>query len=219
MQKRIVVLSMVAILGLVSYFTVRFMNSEATALNDSFTKEFIVEEYVEEDFHLFESKTGQYRMLFPNEFQMISEPPEFYGRQGTHYEHWFGTILKETTNGISPSLKVTYKDEEVDLTEIKLNSMLNNHAYKDNYETINLSETTIYYGSSSLIFEGTKAIITDPKVNQANTYFGLISDNNSNKSVEFYYSLDCIDKERGCEINSDLEHDIILKIIRSTEFQ
>ncbi|MDV2686107.1 hypothetical protein RYX56_17195 [Alkalihalophilus lindianensis] len=218
MKKRLIIISLIFLLGLAAFFVVKAMNKEATALNDSFTKEFIAEEWVEDGFHLFESKTGQYTMLFPDQFQMISEPPEFYGRLGDSYEHWVGQILNDNSKGIAYSFKVTFKDEKADLTENQLHSMLNNHAYNDQYETINLINKTIYHGSSSLIFEGPKATIQDPNLNQANTFFGLISNEHSKKTVEIYYSLDCIEIERGCEINTQGEYEFALKVMKSVEF-
>ncbi|WP_368505298.1 hypothetical protein AB3N04_06555 [Alkalihalophilus sp. As8PL] len=218
MKKRTIIVSFVVLLTLAGFIAFKTMNKEATALNDSFTKEFIAEEWVEDEFHLFESKTGQYRMLFPDQFQLISDPPEFYGKQGDSYEHWVGQISNDNSKGIAYSFKVTFKDEKVDLTENQLYSMLNNHAYNDQYETINSSNKTIYHGSSSLFFEGPKATIHNPNFNQANIFFGLISDEHSNKTVEIYYSLDCIEIERGCEINTQGEYEFALKLMKSVEF-
>ncbi|MDV2884844.1 hypothetical protein RYX45_06615 [Alkalihalophilus pseudofirmus] len=218
MQKRIVVLSMVAILGLVSYFTVRFMNSEATALNDSFTKEFIAEEFVDEDFHLFQSKTGQYRMLFPNEFQMVSEPPEFYGRQGDYYEHWAAQIFNEKSNGISYYFTVKFREDEVDFHKTRLNRMLEDNSYNGLFEELVTKDKIISHGSSFWDSNDPRGDKKDPNKYNANVFFGLIVDPDSNRSIVIDYSTICYKEELGCDLDSDAEYEFALKLMKSIDF-
>ncbi|WP_368505300.1 hypothetical protein AB3N04_06565 [Alkalihalophilus sp. As8PL] len=215
MRKKIVVVSFIVLLTLAGFIAFKTINKEATALNDSFTKEFIEEEWVEDDFHLFQSKTGQYRMLFPDQFQMVSDPPEFYGRRGSSYEHWLGLLRDE---GINYSFKLTYTNSEANFVKTDLNSMLRNFAYDNQYEELPTENKTIYHGSSRIVLENGKGIIKDPTKNVANSFFGLVSDDQSNQLVEFYYSVDCFNEEHGCEIDAEQEYELALKIMNSIEF-
>ncbi|ERN53834.1 hypothetical protein A33I_10160 [Alkalihalophilus marmarensis DSM 21297] len=217
MQKRIVMVSLFILLVLGGFFVVKAMNGEATALNDSFTKEFIVEEFVEEDFHLFESKTGQYRMLFPNEFQMISEPPEFYGRRGVGFENWSAQIFG-SNNGLRHAFQVKFTNDEVDLFNSRLNTMLGNYAYQDQYQELENDQTLIYHGSSFITVIDKKGVIKDPNKYEANSFFGLVRDKNSNKSIELYYSLTCFNEELGCSVNANYQYEFALKLMESIKF-
>lgn len=217
-QKRIVMISLFFLLVLGGFFVVKAMNGEATALNDSFTKEFIVEEFVEEDFHLFESKTGQYRMLFPNKFQMISEPPEYYGRQGEGFEMWSALIYDDTNNGNSYEIRAMFRETEEDLSETRLNILLEDHAFKNHYVELKQDETILYHGSSYWDASEPRGHLKDPNQYGANRFFGLIRDLNTNRIIEFVYSTNCYNEELGCEDESEDQYNFALKIMKSIKF-
>ncbi|MDV2884845.1 hypothetical protein RYX45_06620 [Alkalihalophilus pseudofirmus] len=218
MQKRIVMISLFFLLVLGGFFVVKAMNGEATALNDSFTKEFIAEEFVEEDFHLFESKTGQYRMLFPNEFQMISEPAEYYGRRGEGFEMWNAMVYEDTNDGIRYDFRVMFRESEADLTSTRLNVLLENNSYQNQYDELDNDRTIIYHGLSHWEMIDTKSEFRDPKQSPANNFFGLIKDRHSNRTIEFVYSTICYKEELGCKIDSDEQYKFALKLMKSIEF-
>ncbi|WP_368505302.1 hypothetical protein AB3N04_06575 [Alkalihalophilus sp. As8PL] len=197
---------------------VKAIDGDATALNDSFTKEFIAEEWVEDEFHLFESKTGQYRMLFPDQFQMVSDPPEFYGRRGYGFENWVAQIYEDTQDGVSYRVKISFRDNEADLSDNILSLMLNNYAYENQHKEMKLDDTTIYHGLSHSSLNGTTATTKDPKEHKANRFFGLVLDQHSNRSVEFFYSTNCFKEELGCALNPEEHYEFALKLMKSIEF-
>ncbi|MDV2686104.1 hypothetical protein RYX56_17180 [Alkalihalophilus lindianensis] len=194
------------------------MNGEATALNDSFTKEFIAEEWVEDEFHLFESKTGQYRMLFPDQFQMISDPPEYYGRRGNGFEIWSALIYDETNDGISYEFRVMFRESEADLSRTRLNIMLESHSYQNQYEELETNETLIYHGSSFWDSSDPSGDKKDPSKFDANRFFGLVLDPKANRSVEFVYSTVCYKEELGCELNPAQQYELALNLMKSIKF-
>jgi hypothetical protein len=218
LKKRIVIISLIFLLGLGGFFVVKAMNGDATALNDSFTKEFIAEEWVEDEFHLFESKTGQYRMLFPDRFQMISDPPEFYGRQGDGFETWSALVFEEDNNGISYDFRVRFREPETDLVKTHLRIMLEDHSYQNQYEETKTNETIIYHGSSFWDSRDPRGDNKDPNQNEANNFFGLIRDAHSNRSIEFVYSTICYKEELSCKVNAEKQYEFALKLMKSIEF-
>ncbi|WP_368505297.1 hypothetical protein AB3N04_06550 [Alkalihalophilus sp. As8PL] len=218
MKKRMIVISLIPLLGLGCFFVVNAMNGDATALNDSFTKEFIAEEWVEDDFHLFESKTGQYRMLFPDRFQMISKPPEFYGRQGDGFEMWRAKIIEKNEDGISYDLGVTLRNELPNVEEVRLHTMLKNYSYNNKFQEVQLNDKTIVHGSSFWDPDEPRGENKNPEEFRANNFFGLVQDQNSNQSIEVVYSTICIKEELNCEINTEEQYKFALKIMKSIEF-
>ncbi|MDV2686106.1 hypothetical protein RYX56_17190 [Alkalihalophilus lindianensis] len=220
MKKSTLIVSLVILvtLTLVGLIIVRTMSGDATALNDSFTKEFIAEEWVEDEFHLFESKTGQYRMLFPDQFQMISKPPEFYGRQGDYYEHWAAQIFSDSKDGISYYLTLRFRENEVDHFKTDLNRMLDDHSFQGQYEEIKLNNKIIFFGSSHWAARETRGVINSPNKNDANTFFGLIRDQHSNRTIKLVYTTICYKEELGCEFNSEQHFSFALKLMKSVEF-
>ncbi|WP_368505301.1 hypothetical protein AB3N04_06570 [Alkalihalophilus sp. As8PL] len=218
MKKRTIIVSFVVLLTLAGFIAFRAMHKEATALNDSFTKEFIAEEWIEDEFHLFESKTGQYRMLFPDHFQMISDPPEFYERQGDGFEEWAAQIYEYTQDGISYRMNIRFTNEETDLSDNILSLMLTNYAYENQHKEMKLDDTTIYHGLSHSSLDGTIATTKNPNEHKANRFFGLVLDQHSNRSVEFFYSINCYKEELGCGFNPEEHYEFALKLMKSIEF-
>ncbi|WP_368505299.1 hypothetical protein AB3N04_06560 [Alkalihalophilus sp. As8PL] len=219
MKKRMLIVSLVTLVTLVGFIVVKAIDGDTTALNDSFTMEFIAEEWVEDDFHLFESKTGQYRMLFPDQFQMVSAPPEFYGRRDTRFEMWNALIYDDSEDGIRYDFRVMFRNYEAEeLVRTRLNIMLQDHSYQNQYAEIKTNDTLIYHGASFWDSNDPEGGLKDPNQNEANNFFGLIRDVHSNRSVEFVYSTICYKEELGCKLDAAKQYEFALKLMKSVEF-
>jgi hypothetical protein len=104
-----ITLGLIGIL-LIASFVFREAQFSTPALKDSFTRGFILQdEQAPEGYHVFKSRIDTYSMLFPSDFQLVSDPPEFYGRQGDSYEVWiaFSELVDEAKKSLE--IKGTFR--------------------------------------------------------------------------------------------------------------
>ncbi|WP_336314173.1 hypothetical protein [Priestia megaterium] len=66
------------------------------AFNNHFTRKFLnKDKKVDDGFYEFKSKTGQYTMWFPEEYQLLHENHQQYVRDGNFYERWRASSIKK----------------------------------------------------------------------------------------------------------------------------
>ncbi|WP_257062971.1 hypothetical protein [Priestia megaterium] len=66
------------------------------AFDDHFTRKFLnKDKKVDDGFYEFKSKTGQYTMWFPEEYQVSHENREDYGVNNDSYESWWAVYNEE----------------------------------------------------------------------------------------------------------------------------
>ena len=66
------------------------------AFDDHFTREFLNrDKKVDDGFYEFKSKTGQYTIWFPEEYQLLHENEQQYVRDGNFYERWRASSIKK----------------------------------------------------------------------------------------------------------------------------
>lgn len=132
LYKKWIALGFIGILLIGGGFVVKGMQYDTPALKDSFTRNFIIqEEQAPEGFHVFESKIGTYKMLFPSDFQLDNEP-DAYGRQGDFFELWNGYVDLEGKDSLG--LKGTYQEVEDGQVETRLEILKTDRDKEQDFE-------------------------------------------------------------------------------------
>ncbi|WP_195780975.1 hypothetical protein [Priestia megaterium] len=154
------------------------------AFDDHFTRKFLnKDKKVDDGFYEFESKTGQYTMWFPKEYQIVHENNEGYVVSGKMYERWVAAYTKEHKKDHqinSISLKFSEgKDPEDE--SFSAESLMKNRFNVSEPKVIETSSTRIYYQSAYIYFKGPeKHVINDVP----NTYVAYVADKNSTKVIQ-----------------------------------
>ncbi|MGG0464656.1 hypothetical protein [Priestia aryabhattai] len=92
-----------------------------TAFDDHFTREFLnKDKKVDDGFYEFKSKTGQYTMWFPEEYQLIHENKEDYSINGKDYERW----VASSENFFNNKSEISYINVEL-ADKVKKNENIN----------------------------------------------------------------------------------------------
>ncbi|RID83708.1 hypothetical protein D1953_15535 [Peribacillus asahii] len=192
---------------------------EEKALEESkeFTNNFLTKLPGEKDFQQFQSKTGRYSMLYPNEFYI---PDVFYEVSEDYFENWMSekTSYVEEKQVSNKVLQVMYRENEEKRTEGKLRITLNDVSYEGQHEKMTIGNKTIYYGKSHFATNDKKVEILDPKKYEPNHFFAFVVDNETQQFVELVYSLYCYD-EKACNINVEEEEEFFAKIYKSVQFE
>ncbi|MEH7200188.1 hypothetical protein, partial [Priestia megaterium] len=127
------------------------------AFDDHFTREFLnKDKKVDDGFYEFKSKTGQYTMWFPEEYQLIHENDEDYVVSGNMYERWVASYTKKYKNDSqinSISLKLSEGRDPED-ESFSVESLMKNRFNVSEPRLIETSNTRIYYQSAYIYFKG-----------------------------------------------------------------
>ncbi|WP_226700977.1 hypothetical protein [Priestia aryabhattai] len=158
------------------------------AFNDHFTRKFLnKDKKVDDGFYEFKSKTGQYTMWFPKEYQLIHENDEDYVVSGKMYERWVAAYTKEhkkehQINSIS--LKFSEGRNPGD-ESFSVESLMKNRFNVSEPKVIETSNTRIYYQSAYIYFKGPeKHVINDSKEHVPNTYVAYVADKESTNVIQ-----------------------------------
>ncbi|WP_164219225.1 hypothetical protein [Virgibacillus sp. YIM 98842] len=181
---------------------------DVIAFQDDFTREFMGSlEEVEDGYYLFESKTGGYTMMYPQNAKMDHL---FYQRTGDNYEY-IQLGENEETNEFNYYVRATYDEGRRAVESETLLNLLSTYvSYEGDYEKIDNTDTTIYFATTEYVTESGKST--------TNRFFGTAMSNNSDQSVRFIYNL--IDDNEDADNAVDLEsiQGSVLEIMKSIEF-
>ncbi|WP_129706686.1 hypothetical protein [Priestia megaterium] len=190
----------------------------APAFDDHFTREFLnKDKKVDDGFYEFKSKTGQYTMWYPEEYQLIHENDEDYVVSGDMYERWVASYTEKYKNDSqinSISLKLSEGRDPED-ESFSVESLMKNRFNVSEPRLIETSNTRIYYQSAYIYFKGPKKhVVNDNKKHTPNTYVAYVADKNSTKVIQL-----SIDQVGDLMEDNELGKNAwVLKILKSIHF-
>ncbi len=187
------------------------------AFDDRFTRKFLnKDKKVASGFYEFKSKTGQYTMWFPEEYQMLHDASEYYSVNGKSYENWSASCSKvDGENKSIYYIKVEFSKNDKKSEPIYVKGLFEEQLKNNNPKEIETSHTRIYYDYAYAYFKGTERhVVHNSKVHLPNTYTAYVVDKNSNKVIEFSY--DSIGE--GTETSQEKRKLWFLTILKSINF-
>lgn len=181
--------------------------SDAAALQDEFTREFIdTSVEVEEGYLQFQSKIGGYTMLYPE--NAIADPMTYETSGETFELMKFGS---EKNNNLSLLVYASYnKNKDTNEADLYLELLSSKYKYYGEYEKIELVDKNIYLA--------TKKHNTKKNGLSSFSVLGFVQSKSSNQAVRYEYNQICYETEKGCNYK---ENDIIneaLKLMESITF-
>ncbi|AKP76015.1 hypothetical protein AS52_01050 [Priestia megaterium Q3] len=193
----------------------RYANVQA--FDDHFTRKFLnKDKKVDDGFYEFKSKTGQYTMWFPEEYQMLHDASEYYSVNGKSYENWSASYRKMAGKNKSIYyIKAEFLKNDKKFEPIYVKELFQEQLKNNNPKEIETSRTRIYYDYAYAYFKGTERhVVHSSKVHLPNTYTAYVVDKNSNKVIEFSY--DSIGE--GTETSQEKRKLWFLTILKSINF-
>ncbi|MEH7290149.1 hypothetical protein ACRBU7_05510 [Priestia aryabhattai] len=187
------------------------------AFNDHFTRKFLnKDKKIGDGFYEFKSKTSQYTMWFPEDYQMLHNASEYYSVNGKSYENWSASYRKvDGKNKSIYYIKVEFSKNDKKSEPIYVKGLFEEQLKDSNFKEIETSRTRIYYNYAYAYFEGTERhVVQNSKVHLPNTYTAYVADKNSNKVIEFSY--DSIGE--GTETSQEKRKLWFLTILKSINF-
>ncbi|TPF16402.1 hypothetical protein CBE79_02060 [Priestia megaterium] len=190
----------------------------APAFDERFTRKFLnKDKKVDHGFYEFESKTGQYTIWFPEEYQLLHENHQQYVRDGNFYERWRASSIKKykgenQINNIQATFSEARKQEN---EEFSAESLLKRRFNVSRMEKLETDEVRIYYQSAYIYFRGAeKYVINDKSKHAPNTYVAYVADKNSKKVIQL--SFNSIGERSG---NSEpIKEEWFIKLCKSINF-
>jgi len=188
---------------------------DVPAFDDHFTRKFLnKDKKVDGGFYEFKSKTGQYTMWFPEEYQNIHKDASDYVKDDTYYE-----FLKASNNshdGYKGYIDIELSEKKTNKEKIYVEGLFKNCFYINDPQKLQTDTTRIYYDSAYIYFKGTdKRVITDFNKRTPSTYAGYIADKNSERVIEFYFD----STEQLSEKSAEEREEWIIKILKSITFK
>ncbi|KOP70429.1 hypothetical protein [Priestia megaterium] len=162
----------------------------APAFDDHFTREFLdKDQKVDDGFYEFKSKTGQYTMWFPGEYQLLHKDREDYAINNDSYENWWAVYNEEVEDEIQKNyIKTEFSTSNPTDESIHVEALFKRRFGLSNPKQIDTSKTRIYYQSAYIYFKGTeKQVISDRKKHIPNTYLAYVADKSSNKILQISF--------------------------------
>jgi len=162
----------------------------APAFDDHFTREFLnKDKKVDDGFYEFKSKTGQYTMWFPEEYQVLHKYREDYTRNGESYENWSASYTKlYKNNKLMYSINAKFSENDTESESIYMESLFKEQLDVKKPEKLETSNTRIYYDYAYTYFRGTNQhIVHDSKKHTPNIYVAYVADKESDKVIELIY--------------------------------
>ncbi|MED3946297.1 MULTISPECIES: hypothetical protein [Priestia] len=162
----------------------------APAFDDHFTRKFLnKDKKADDEFYEFKSKTGQYTMWFPEEYQMLHDASEYYSVNGKSYENWSASYREMAGKNKSIYyIKAEFLKNDKKFEPIYVKELFQEQLKDSNTKEIETSRTRIYYDYAYAYFKGTERhVVHNSKVHLPNTYTAYVVDKNSNKVIEFSY--------------------------------
>ncbi|MCP1190186.1 hypothetical protein NKR17_14120 [Priestia flexa] len=160
------------------------------AFDDHFTREFLnKDKKVDDGFFEFTSKTGQYTMWFPQEYQLLHKDREDYTINKESYENWWAVYNEEVEDEIQKNyIKTEFSTSNPTDENIHVEALFKRRFGLSNPKRIETSKSGIYYQSAYIYFKGTeKQVISDRKKHIPNTYLAYVADKGSNKILQISF--------------------------------
>lgn len=188
------------------------------AFDDHFTRKFLNKDKKAADgFYEFKSKTGQYTMWFPEEYQLIHENKEDYSLNGNAYERWVASSENSfnNKNGIS-YINVELAEKVKENEDINVESFFKKNLHVNKPKKMDTANVSIYYDSAYTYFKGTEEKVLKDNIKYVpNTYVAYIADKNTDKVIELYYKYtgDHLTEKQG-----EKQDKLIVKMLKSVKF-
>ncbi|PGK31128.1 hypothetical protein CN902_09100 [Priestia megaterium] len=187
------------------------------AFNDHFTREFLnKDKKVDDGFYEFKSKTGQYTMWFPEEYQVLHKNREDYAVNNDSYESWWAVYNEEVEGKTQANyIKTEFLTSNPADESIHVEALFKRRFGLSVPNKVENSQTRIYYQSAYIYFKGTeKRVIVDKKKHIPNTYLAYVADKRSNKIVQI--SFDSSDKYKSSD--EEKKQEWFLKMLKNIHF-
>ena len=223
-SQKVVVLVLVSVI-IIGVFMIKGKEKtpDTPAFNHDFTKEFLVKDAeTPEGFHLFESGTEKYTMLFPENYSMSDG--SYYKKKGIGSESPDTENVFMRHDGISPKENQMIKGIKIFLhpggnvlIDSTLRIMIEDitapaNTKVEQYENEN---KTVYYAENIDEYHA-----GDGSVDRIFYFHGIIADNNSKQALYFNLRNKCFNVDtKKCEINFEKEKKIGLEMMKSVEFK
>ncbi|MDI3092468.1 hypothetical protein [Priestia megaterium] len=188
------------------------------AFDDHFTREFLnKDKKVDDGFYEFKSKTGQYTMWFPEEYQLIHENKEDYSINGKDYERWVASSENFFNNKSEISyINVELTDKVKKNEDINVESVFKKNLHVNMPKKIETANASIYYDSAYTYFKGTEEKVVKNNIKYVpNTYVAYIADKDTDRVIELYYKYT---GEELTEKQREKQEKLIVKILQSVNF-
>jgi len=227
MKRRPLQLSAIAIMGIIlfigGFFMMKKWNTPNTpAFQDEFTKQFLnAKAETPEGFHLFESWTHKYTMLYPEDYAIVYE--SYYRKKSKTSE------VPNTENLYLEQMNVTYEQDKM-LKGINLflkpdGKVIIDSRLRSMLRKINAPENTEieeYKDDGKIVYYAENIDDYQTENNDINRYYylyGLIVDNHSKQALYFELEDTCFHiNESDCNLDFDEEKQMGLKMMKSVEF-
>ncbi|WP_460113631.1 hypothetical protein [Priestia megaterium] len=187
------------------------------AFDDHFTREFLnKDKKVDDGFYEFKSKTGQYTMWFPEEYQVLHKNREDYAINNTSYESWWAVYNEEVEGKTQANyIKSEFSTSNPADEDIHVEALFKRRFGSSTPKEIDTPQTRIYYQSAYIYFKGTeKQVILDENKHAPNTYLGYVADKSSNRILQI--SFDGSDKHENDD--EEKRRAGIIKVLKSIRF-
>ncbi len=185
---------------------------DVIAFQDDFTREFMSSlEEVEDGYYLFESKTGGYTMMYPENATMNQT---YYQKNKDTFETiQFGHSNENAE--IPFYVRATYdKNKDTKNTDIYLDLLSSSISYEGEFEQLEYTDKDIYFGTMKHVTE------LEDLSEKSSTYrfFGFIQSKNNDQAVRYTLNVLCDDEEIGCDYDLDSIENGVKKVMESIEF-
>ena len=183
---------------------------DVIAFQDDFTREFMgsVDE-VEEGFYLFQSKTGRYTMMYPENASMHRP---FYGFTGEDYEKIRYAGNDEEVTGAMYTVDLVYKNSKDTIRfSTHLAVVSRGLRYDGDFEKIETEDTEIYFAKNTFPVDG-------ERVGSYN-FFGVVKSKDSNRTLRYTYVVYCDWDEKTCDYDVEGIEKHVKKLMRSVTFE
>ncbi|TSB48546.1 hypothetical protein FN960_03050 [Alkalicoccobacillus porphyridii] len=218
MKKKVslAVLSIIIVVG--SYFVIReFTQTGVTALDDSFTREFLDEDVeVGDGFYFYEARNGKYTMWLSEDYFIVQEPTLFYSKdqlENINLEH------NNNSTEIRKSIKLQYRGRNYDHTETAyrdFEELSDIYSFENQHEVIEDGDRLIYFGSSNQWNDGGNIVTRDSGEYDPNRYFALVSTVNGSQYATIQYGI-YYDGE-ACGLNQNEEEQFFQGLLLNIRF-
>ncbi len=123
--------------------------AEDVALSDDFTSSFINEDVeTDEGFHYFESGNGKFSMWFPEGYYVGNNHAQYSSKPHSEIITLFEE--SENENVYKGVFQISYRDNiSNERAQLRLERLLEDFSYDNQYETIDNESAIIYYGASN----------------------------------------------------------------------
>lgn len=183
---------------------------DVMAFQDEFTRGFMGStKEVEDGYYLFESGTGGYTMLYPEDARINHLT---YERLDDYFEYMSYGGENEKITGSRYTINAIYDRGEKSTSLNGLLGLLSSSVnYEGEYDNIKYDDKEIHFATKEYIAE---------ESNQ-NAYFFLVVvlSNESDQAVSYVYDISCNAGYKGCFYDMEAVEKEVMKVMESVEFK